>query len=400
MDIYIFMKKTIFPFLIRAVKLAESGPPFDDPDKMAKKILVQPNWTEGQCRYLHWSIDEPCSRPVLKGHEQCFWHVSNVQKYEPAIVKEYFGKQISVKEAIETEVIAGHSLAGAFLRQANFGGTFLRSGVNLAKADLRYANLSQAHLSYASLNGANLKFANFESADLSDADIRDAAFSFARLCNTKFRNNDFLNVKGLRKESFRGWPLRIIPLCRISELYPDQSEPIYRALIKYFGEQGDLDSASWAAYKACVVHHKLLRASLSFKKILLEMMMEDYFDNLSSFSRKVITISKFCRLLVQLLLSYLSRFTFGYGEKPLRVLTTSALVIFTYSIVFAHLNALSESGFRSALYFSLVTFTTLGYGDIIPNPQFRLVAASEAVFGLLLVGLFLFTLARRGTGRG
>ena len=400
MDIYIFFKKTILPFIIRAVRVAESGPPFDDPNKTTKMLLAQPNWIEGQCRYLHWHINEPCSRPVLKGHEQCFWHVSNVQKYEPAAVKEYFGKEISIREAIETEVMAGHSLAGAFLREAHFEGNFLRAGANLAKADLRYANLSQAHLSYSSLNGANLQFANLESAYLSDADIRNADLSFARLCNAKFRNNDFLNVKGLRKESFRGWPLRIMSLCRIFELYPDQSEPIYRALIKYFGGQRDLDSASWAAYKACVLRHKLLRASLSFNKIRVEMMMEDYFDNLTSFSRKVIIISKYCRLLVQLLLSYLSGFTFGYGEKPLRVFTTSALVIFIYSIVFAHLNALSESGFRSALYFSLVTFTTLGYGDIVPNPQFRLIAASEAILGLLLVGLFLFTLARRGTGRG
>ena len=47
------------------------------------------------------------------------------------------------------------------------------------------------------------------------------------------------------------------------------------------------------------------------------------------------------------------------------------------------LGAVSEAGFNSSLYFSIVTFTTLGYGDVLPKPPFRLLAASEAVLGLV-----------------
>jgi voltage-gated potassium channel Kch len=46
------------------------------------------------------------------------------------------------------------------------------------------------------------------------------------------------------------------------------------------------------------------------------------------------------------------------------------------------------------LYFSIMTITTVGYGDLIPlSPFLRMLAASEAVLGWLLAGLFLNAVA-------
>ena len=41
---------------------------------------------------------------------------------------------------------------------------------------------------------------------------------------------------------------------------------------------------------------------------------------------------------------------------------------------------------ETALYFSASTFTTLGFGDIVLTPQWRLLASFEATNGLLLFG--------------
>lgn len=41
---------------------------------------------------------------------------------------------------------------------------------------------------------------------------------------------------------------------------------------------------------------------------------------------------------------------------------------------------------EAAAYFSTVAFTTLGYGDIVLGPPFRLLAAFQAANGLLLFG--------------
>jgi voltage-gated potassium channel Kch len=42
---------------------------------------------------------------------------------------------------------------------------------------------------------------------------------------------------------------------------------------------------------------------------------------------------------------------------------------------------------EEALYFSLVAYTTLGLGDIVPAPEWRLLAGMEAANGLLNFGL-------------
>jgi len=42
--------------------------------------------------------------------------------------------------------------------------------------------------------------------------------------------------------------------------------------------------------------------------------------------------------------------------------------------------------FPTALYFSIVTFTTLGYGDFQPSEGMRLLAAQEALFGYVFLG--------------
>ena len=56
------------------------------------------------------------------------------------------------------------------------------------------------------------------------------------------------------------------------------------------------------------------------------------------------------------------------------------------------------AGFEPALYFSLVSFTTLGYGDLIPVKEWRLLAGLIGANGFLLFGwstAFMFELVRR-----
>ena len=53
---------------------------------------------------------------------------------------------------------------------------------------------------------------------------------------------------------------------------------------------------------------------------------------------------------------------------------------FTY-ILLGAIHSLEE-----ALYFSIVTFTTLGYGDITLNESYRLLASIEAADGIIIFG--------------
>jgi len=48
-----------------------------------------------------------------------------------------------------------------------------------------------------------------------------------------------------------------------------------------------------------------------------------------------------------------------------------------------------------SIYFSVVTITTLGYGDITPQTEMtRILTALESIFGIILIGLFLNAVAR------
>jgi len=43
--------------------------------------------------------------------------------------------------------------------------------------------------------------------------------------------------------------------------------------------------------------------------------------------------------------------------------------------------------FESSLYFSVITYTTVGYGDLVLGPEWRLLAGVEALTGILMCGL-------------
>ncbi len=91
-----------------------------------------------------------------------------------------------------------------------------------------------------------------------------------------------------------------------------------------------------------------------------------------------------------------------YGRAPkLRFRQAIAVLIRTVLIVFAlhtieilvwagayeALLPLDELGsFEETVYFSFVTFTTLGYGDITLSEGWRLLSGIEALNGILLVG--------------
>ena len=61
------------------------------------------------------------------------------------------------------------------------------------------------------------------------------------------------------------------------------------------------------------------------------------------------------------------------------------------------------SGYEEPFYFVLVTYTTLGYGDVTLAPAFRILGAMASVTGILMFGLttaFLVSVFARALGAG
>lgn len=58
--------------------------------------------------------------------------------------------------------------------------------------------------------------------------------------------------------------------------------------------------------------------------------------------------------------------------------------VWAWAVLYEMLGVVGD--FPSALYFSTVTFSTVGYGDVIAHSDWRLLAALEGVNGFLMIG--------------
>ena len=62
----------------------------------------------------------------------------------------------------------------------------------------------------------------------------------------------------------------------------------------------------------------------------------------------------------------------------------SVIEVLAWSLTYLWLGALES--LEKATYFSMVTFTTLGYGEIVLDEQWRLLASFEAANGIIMFG--------------
>ncbi|MCL6282071.1 potassium channel family protein [Ruegeria sp. 2012CJ41-6] len=94
----------------------------------------------------------------------------------------------------------------------------------------------------------------------------------------------------------------------------------------------------------------------------------------------------------------LRKFDNRFGSRSLAVQAGGMITIALVFIVLAHtiqvwmwafiwVHGDTMEDWNSALYFSMVTYTTLGYGDIVLEPELRIFAAFSAIAGLLAFGL-------------
>ncbi len=97
--------------------------------------------------------------------------------------------------------------------------------------------------------------------------------------------------------------------------------------------------------------------------------------------------------LIKYIYSSFLNLLWGYGERPARVFVISITSIFIFALCYCYLPSASPTTqyhFANALYYSLVTFTTLGYGDISQTNQYlRLLSGLEALLGMTFWGILI-----------
>ena len=261
---------------------------------------------------------------------------------------------------LEGRRLFGVNLQGAMLVRAELQGAVLSFGANLQGAELNWANLQGAHFDFAELQGADLRRAdlrkavlgggtNLQGAKLGGADLRGAEILDADIRGTWFGSVivdgetliDAYRVD--RKTDFSGVGLGNVRIQRG-----------LRQVLEY-----NVRRIGWHEwYKEHPIPARAVRVFWWFS---------------------------------------------DYGFSTARILGTIGLLSTIYAMVywiFPHLLHVEKVGkiqdFWHALYFSVVTITTLGFGDISANPYSttgQLVLMSQVFLGYILLGALITRLA-------
>ncbi|WP_348613567.1 pentapeptide repeat-containing protein [Halobaculum rarum] len=325
---------------------------------------------------------EPCGRPVWEDHDRCVWHAK------------VNGKPIDVLEAARPK--SGETLDGAYLREAELVGVDWLAGASLVGADFTDARLngsdfSEADLMLATLtnaSGINADFrgANLEGAIFKDADLRRATLEYARLYETILTNVHIGDDTALGDRS----------------VYEQANvQPV-------LSNDNPLEAASWVYRQLQQIYQQNAHPKLA---------RQSYIQEKDSRRRLAWDRTNYGEAIRW----ELSRWVMRYGSSSSRILLTSLTVIVVAAVLYpltggveeltgdqAVTFAFEDPGDASqwwigtvlfkSLYFSVITFATLGYGDIRPVGEIaRLIAGVESLFGALLAALLVFVLARNVT---
>lgn len=320
-----------------------------------------------QCKFV--TPDGKACPNTEMGAGYCFWHDPKFDKSD-----------MDLREKLEDYIKDGGFSYGLKLRRANLKGLNLVRKDSLEGYDLSGSDFYRANLYGAHLFNLTMKDGSFMKADLQHANLHCCHFEHSNLLGVKLEGARLDNIKvgdTLQQEAAGRQAEKANKMDVALDNY-EQSEEIYRDLRKATEKQGLFE----------------LSGKFSHKELIMRRLQ------LPKFSTRRIA-SKFVDLFC------------GYGEKPLNVIGFSMTLIFICSIAYFFLGVQSSDGmlvfdvnqsfsqnlyhWASCLYFSVVTFTTLGYGDITPVGFSRGVAAIEAFSGSFTLALFVVVFVKKMT---
>jgi len=301
------------------------------------------------------------------------------------------GIRIDLKGAkIRHKQLDNINLAKADLQQANLSFSQLK-GANLA-----FANLENAILSYANLAGAKLSATHLGNAYLEDAILTNAKLQGANLKKAKLTNSD-LKSAYLVDANLEGSNLSAVNFenANLSSVTFDQR--IIRNIIRETRfSLKKLWDRRYDLLLDTTIRCKGVNATTCFGSQRFKIFLQDQ-DFLEEF----------------LDAKWGKRFFFTWwlfadcGRSLLRWAGWSFLLAIFFAVIYWHLGPDSfntqylEFNLLTMFYYSVVTFTTLGFGDIIPKTSVAaLWVTLEVILGYIMLGglitIFASKLSRRG----
>ena len=304
----------------------------------------------------------------------------------------------------------GASFQNAYFNKASFQDSYF-NGASFQNAYFEGASFQNAHFEGASFQNASFDGATFQIANFHKATFQNAYFPNViidenliftpdkvgklDLQNSQFRSKgtitvDLTNAKfyeaELEKVTFLdcNWPEKISEEKNGSRSF-NELETIYRNLKQNMQHHGDYLEAGELYYR-----------EMEMKRKQIDPFTPKWWGQ------------------------NILRILCGYGEKPSRVIAVSLLIVLLGAILFFYCGVSTiEVGkdsegkpqitsrpigypsdstapdFLYCVYYSVVTFTTLGYGDIHPENCSYIFASLETFTGAFFMALFVLTFGRK-----
>lgn len=267
-------------------------------------------------------------------------------------------------------------LSGASLPSADLTGAEL-SGANLEGAHLEEANLSRAGLGMACVKGAHCFHATFEDATLTKADLTGADMRRVRMHNARIREA-VLRRADFTECDMRGVDLSMSDVKGARFNNAELSESRLRMIRNY-------DGAEWYGVNTSAIN---FTGAYRVRRHIID---ENYIREFRESSR------------MNLIVYYMWRGTSDCGRSLGRWCgwTLIFACIFAAIYLYVGVDYGDEMTVIEPLYFSIVTLTTLGYGDVLPGTTAaQAVAICEVVLGYMMLGGLLSIMNNKLSRRG
>ncbi len=266
----------------------------------------------------------------------------------------------------------GVNLSGLTLIHANLSGAYL------PHPDLRGARLYLASLNEAYLAGADLSAADLREADLSGATLHQANMTGAHLDGADLRNANVFDVRYERYKMDRKCRGVRAATCYGNALFRRDAE-----------DQDYIDSLRYVWCSRAYTVGLVLSDSASLN------------GTFSREWRQLFWRLVWAKLNPRYILFQLWRWI-DYGRSMFRVaaFATSLTIVFGF-VYYAnggllHYERHTPDWWYTPFYYSIVTYTTLGFGDVTPRtPAGQVVVTAEVICGYLTLGLLVSVVASK-----
>ena len=292
------------------------------------------------------------------------------------------GRNLSGLDFVGTDFFEA-KLSSANLKHAKM------DSAELSGADLSHAGLYKAKLSSATMTAANLEGADLTEADLSGADLRGANLAGANLTGANLRDANLTNAD-LRDTCLKRAVISRASFCTARVEGANVTGVVY---------------GNFKEMSGCYLGVRGLDAVYGNALFVRDARDQDYIDTLEA---SIDAMSKgFAKTIEQAL--FRAWGLFDHGRSLLKVGIYALVLATLYGLIYSFDMWLgwgmmdysnSAQSWFTPFYYSMVTYTTLGYGDVTAeNVYGEILVISEVVLGYFTLGLLLSiianTIARR-----